>query len=343
MDYLKELSIQYTDQTILVLDQKKLPFEEEWVTCNTPEEMVALIKDLSIRGAPLIGVGAMLMLAKLCTAKKNKEDVHSALQLLKNSRPTAVNLMNYLQILEDILNHDTKWQQTMVEKIYLLLEQEKVKSQKMSALGSSLINDQDRVLTHCNSGSLATIGEGTALGSIKHAFKQQKDIFVWVDETRPLLQGARLTAWELEQINCPYKLICDNMSASLMAQKKIDKIFVGADRIALNGDFANKIGTYSLAVLAYHHKIPFYVVAPTSTIDQNLSNGEGIPIEHRNSQEVCGVYTGSTEVNWAEPTTPCYNPAFDITPSNLVTGWIFDTGIYNQQQIKEGIQLCGLL
>ena len=208
--------------------------------------------------------------------------------------------------------------------------------QRMAELGAELVQSGDRILTHCNTGGLATVGLGTAFGVIHQAHRQGKAIQVWVDETRPLLQGGRLTAWELGQQQIPYQLICDNMAAMLMAQGLVDKIFVGSDRIAANGDFANKIGTYSLAVLAHYHQVPFYVVAPYTTVDLNCPDGAAIPIEQRNASEVKGVSGAFGQVSWAPEAAEVYNPAFDVTPAKLVTGWVLDTGVFNQQQIAAG-------
>ena len=205
-----------------------------------------------------------------------------------------------------------------------IFEEDQQLCKKMGENGAKFIEDGNSILTHCNTGGLATAGIGTALGVIRTASEQGKKIHVYVDETRPLLQGARLTTWELEKLNIPYTLICDNMAAQLMAKKKIQKIFVGADRIAANGDFANKIGTYSLAVLAKFHQIPFFTVAPYSTIDLHCPNGSEIPIEERKSGEVLGYLD---EVQWAPKRAFVHNPAFDVTPVHLVTAIITDEGI----------------
>ncbi|MBY0384916.1 S-methyl-5-thioribose-1-phosphate isomerase, partial [bacterium] len=214
--------------------------------------------------------------------------------------------------------------------------------EKMSSCASQMIADGDGVLTHCNTGGLATVGIGTALGAITKACQQNKKIHVYVDETRPLLQGARLTAWELEQLKIPHTLICDNMAGYLMSQGKIQKAFVGTDRIALNGDFANKVGTYSVAVLCHYHKIPFYVVAPSTTVDKNCKTGKDIPIEERKAFEVRGVEGSFGSVQWASSASPVYNPAFDVTPVDLVTGIIIDDVCYSREELKAGRLLCGL-
>ncbi|MEK6554298.1 MAG: S-methyl-5-thioribose-1-phosphate isomerase, partial [Bdellovibrionota bacterium] len=188
--------------------------------------------------------------------------------------------------------------------------------------------DGEQILTHCNTGALATAGWGTALGAIRKAHEQGKKIHVYVDETRPLLQGGRLTAWELAKLGIPHTLICDNMAGMLMAQGRVSKVFVGSDRIARNGDFANKIGTYSVAVLAQYHKVPFYVAAPFTTVDALTASGKDIPIEERNPKEVRGEMSPQD--------APVYNPAFDVTPAELVTGWVLDNGVFNKDQITSG-------
>eukprot|EP01129_Flabellula_baltica_P010392 TRINITY_DN4384_c0_g1_i3.p1 TRINITY_DN4384_c0_g1~~TRINITY_DN4384_c0_g1_i3.p1 ORF type:complete len:217 (-),score=37.64 TRINITY_DN4384_c0_g1_i3:9-659(-) len=203
---------------------------------------------------------------------------------------------------------------------------------KMSNYGAELIEDGDNILTHCNTGSLATMGLGTALGVIKAAWAQGKKIHVYVDETRPLLQGGRLTAYELKKEGIPYSIITDSMAAMLMKQNKIQKIFVGADRIALNGDFANKIGTYSVAVVAKYHNVKFYPVAPVSTIDFECETGESIPIEIRSDEEVHGAF-GTL---WAPEGSPTYNPAFDVTPTELVTAYVLDSGVVTQEEALDG-------
>jgi len=218
-----------------------------------------------------------------------------------------------------------------------LFDKEVKMNDAMAKFGASLVRDGEGILTHCNTGSLATPGKGTALGVIREAFAQGKKIHVYVDETRPLLQGGRLTAYELERAGIPYTLICDNMAATLMRQGKIQRIFVGSDRIALNGDFANKIGTYSVAVLAHYHHIPFHTVAPTSTVDFNCTDGSNIPIEERKKEEVLGASGSFGSVLWAPKNAQTYNPAFDVTPVDLVESIILDTGIYTQKELKNGV------
>ncbi|MBY0316143.1 MAG: S-methyl-5-thioribose-1-phosphate isomerase, partial [Bdellovibrionales bacterium] len=208
--------------------------------------------------------------------------------------------------------------------------------QEMAKVAAEKIQPGDRILTHCNTGALATAGRGTALGAITLAHQQDKKIHVYVDETRPLLQGGRLTSWELAKAKVPYTLICDNMAGALMSMGKVDKIFVGTDRIAANGDFANKVGTYSLAVLAKYHNISMYVVAPSTTVDVRCPSGKEIPIEERKASEVRGVEGHFGAVQWAQESTPVFNPAFDVTPVDLITGMIIDDKYYSQKDLKDG-------
>ena len=208
---------------------------------------------------------------------------------------------------------------------------------QISTHGASLIKEGDQILTHCNTGALATAGAGTALGVIAKAHEQGKKIHVYVDETRPLLQGGRLTTYELQKLGVPYTLICDNMAASLMAAGKITKAIVGSDRIALNGDFANKIGTYNVAILCHYHKVPFYVAAPYTTVDFSCESGKEIPIEERKCSEVRGVHGSFGVVEWAPSESKVYNPAFDVTPASITSNWILDTGVYDKEQMKSGI------
>jgi methylthioribose-1-phosphate isomerase len=208
---------------------------------------------------------------------------------------------------------------------------------RIAAHGGDLIQDGDGILTHCNTGGLATAGIGTALGVIRRAHESGKKIHVYVDETRPLLQGARLTAWELQKLGIPMTLITDSMAAHLMSLNKIQKVFVGSDRIAANGDFANKIGTYNVAIAAGYHRIPFYVAAPFTTVDPHCKNGHDIPIEQRTPQEVWGFKSLQGENFWVPSQTPVYNPAFDVTPHSLVSGWITDRGYFKQRQVDEGV------
>ena len=335
MKDLESMALKIEGGKLFVLDQQMLPHKEDWIESKTPEEMSKIILDLKTRGAPLIGVSAALSLALYTEEEPVPEKIMAKAELLRNSRPTAVNLMNAIdRILE--VGQKSQWSPTEITKEAENIFNEDLElCEKMAAIGSQLIKPNENILTHCNTGGLATVGRGTALGVISKAYENHKDIHVYVDETRPLLQGGRLTTWELESLNIPYTLICDNMAGHLMSLGKIDRVFVGADRIAANGDFANKIGTYSLAVNANFHKVPFYVVAPFTTFDLNCPDGAGIPIEEREPDEVRGVKGSFGKVIWGPSEAETYNPAFDVTPQDLVTGYILDKGLFKGSELSK--------
>jgi methylthioribose-1-phosphate isomerase len=336
MKDLNSTALRYHEGELLVLDQRKLPGEEHWHQCKDVTDLVALIQGLAIRGAPLLGIAAALWVGHCATRGDSNAEIASTIALLRASRPTAVNLMNYLERLQTLLDRGAD-NLSLADEAVAIFEEDVALCAAMSEHGAALIKRGSRILTHCNSGSLATVGVGTAVGVITTAHQQGKEISVWVDETRPLLQGARLTAWEMERAGVPYQLICDSMSASLMAKGEVDMILVGADRIATNGDFANKVGTYALAVLARYHEVPFYVVAPQTTVDLNCSDGASIPIEQRSADEVRGVSGSFGSCNWSPVNAPVYNPAFDVTPADLVSGWILDSGVYTFKDVTGGI------
>ena len=309
---------------LLVLNQQALPQREEWLVCHTIDDMVDIIKTLKVRGAPLIGVAAALSLAQCAEQGASEAAIYDAAKQLKASRPTAVNLAycvdRLLQTYQKNHNSDD-----LIQAAEIIFTEDAILCDNMARHCAPLIHQNDRILTHCNTGGLVTTGIGTALGAVIKAKQDGKNPFVYVDETRPLLQGGRLTAWECLRNAIDHQIICDNMAASLMRAGKIDKVFVGADRIAKNGDAANKIGTYSLAVLAHHHRIPFYVVAPYTTVDLQCETGIDIPIEQRHADEVKGYVH---HVQWAPQESDAYNPAFDVTPFSLITAIILDTGIF---------------
>jgi methylthioribose-1-phosphate isomerase len=318
-----------------LLDQRQLPDNEVWLDANSPSQMWHHIECLAVRGAPMIGVAAACCLAVHATssAAPTREQVVQAADYLESSRPTAVNLRYCCDAVRAASTtddsgdsgDDAAWRLRVVAVAQRLLDRETAMCDAMARHGAALVREGDGILTHCNTGSLAVPGCGTALGVIRLAHRQGKRIHVFVDETRPLLQGGRLTTYELRREGIPYTLIADNMAATLMRDGKIQRIFVGADRIAVNGDFANKIGTYTVAVLAKHHGIPFHAVAPASTIDPRCANGAAIPIEQRNADEV----RGARGARWAPADAPVYNPAFDVTPMALVTSHILDTGVFD--------------
>ncbi len=329
-------SIKYQQGVLTVLDQYLLPHQQYWHVCKNVETMKELILTLKIRGAPLIGLGASLLIAHLAEQGMSQSELAIAIDELEATRPTAVNLMHCMAKLREALTK-TDFVAAVVTTAEQLFKEDISLCDNMAEHGAALVSKGDNILTHCNTGALATAGIGTALGVIYKAKQRHGDIHVWVDETRPLLQGGRLTAFELERWQIPYTLICDNMSASLMAAGKVDKIFVGADRITANGDFANKVGTYNLAVLAHFHAIPFYVVAPLTSLDVSTPCGSDIEIEQRNASEVRGVSGSFGEALWAPKNAQVYNPAFDVTPAKLVTGWVLDTGVYTLEQVEQKI------
>lgn len=331
MNNWKTLSLQFDERNLEILDQQLLPREEHWVKIRHPEDMVSAIQMLKVRGAPLIGVAAALCLGQFYNSGVARHEWFQWAQKIREARPTAVNLMWATDRVKNKVEagHDP---QTVWREAVKIFEEDVELCQRIARNGAELIPQQARVLTHCNTGGLATAGVGTALGVIAQAHQQGKDLHVYVDETRPLLQGGRLTTYELQKLGIPYTLISDNMAGMLMSQNKVDAVIVGSDRIARNGDFANKIGTYSLAVLCKYHAIPFYVAAPQTTVDLECSGGEKIPIEERPPQEVRGY----AERQWAPSECGVYNPAFDVTPASLVSAWILDSGVYRPEDFSSG-------
>lgn len=329
-------ALRYESGKLWVLDQHLLPQQEEWQLCETVDAMVEMIQRLQIRGAPLIGVGAALLVGHLAEKGAAHAVLLQASRTLRKARPTAVNLMFCMDRMTEALA-ENNWRSEAIHCAEYLFEEDAGLCQAMAEKGVTLVSEGDRLLTHCNAGSLATAGVGTAIGVITEAARQNKNISVWVDETRPLLQGARLTAWEMEKADITYQIICDNMAATLMKAGEVDKIFVGADRIAANGDFANKVGTYNLAVLAHFHQVPFYVVAPRTTVDSQCASGKDIPIEQRSAEEVKGVKGSFGAVQWSPASAVAFNPAFDVTPANLVTAWVLDNGVFDQEEIAGGV------
>jgi len=341
----QSLAIQFDKGQLRILNQTLLPHEETWVEIESVQQMIDAIKTLKVRGAPLIGVAASFALAQAALKKTPREELLRKTQALYEARPTAVNLMICMDRMRRAIQENFSIE-TVVQTAEAIFTEDHTLCERIANNGAEFIQDGDNILTHCNTGSLATAGVGTALGVIRRAHEQGKKIHVYVDETRPLLQGGRLTTWELQKLKIPFTLITDNMAGHLMSLGKIQKIFVGSDRIAMNGDFANKIGTYSVAVLANYHKIPFYVAAPYTTVDPECADGAGIPIEQRKAEEVLGVsgsFGGSpSTIEWAPEGSPVYNPSFDVTPATLTTGWILDNGVFNQNDIKMGALKKGI-
>jgi len=323
--------IRWRDDHLQLLDQTVLPHTEEWLECRTPEDVAGAIRRLSVRGAPAIGVsaayGLVVGLSGVADAQLEQE-FESTWELLAGTRPTAVNLRWALDRGREV--YDRKRAAGAQTTRAALLEWARQvhaadieSNRRMGDFGAVLFEEGNRVLTHCNAGALATGGYGTAIGVIQSSWAAGRLAMVWVDETRPLLQGARLTTWELERSAIPYRLVTDNSVGSLMSQGLVDRVVVGADRIAANGDTANKIGTYTVAVLAERHNVPFYVAAPLSTIDRASATGAEIPIEQRAEDEVTHVFG----VDVAPGGAPAANFAFDVTPAELVAAIITDVGV----------------
>lgn len=319
-----------------IIDQTRLPGELVYLELDDVDEIVAAIKRLSVRGAPAIGCAAALGLAAcaqhLTESDGFEERVAELAKKLADSRPTAVNLFWALDRCKSVLSYFAKYDNGSIDELIFallkealsILEEDIQMCRSIGQYGASLIKEGSGILTHCNAGALATGDFGTALSPMYTAHEEGRRFTVYSDETRPLLQGSRLTAWELEQGGVDVVTICDNMAAQVMKEGKIDLVIVGSDRIAANGDAANKIGTYGLAVLAKHHNIPFYVAAPTSTIDRSLNHGDLIPIEIRDPEEV--RYFG--ERRTAPESVAVYNPAFDVTPNELISGIITENGLH---------------
>lgn len=327
-------TIEFIDGTVKMIDQTKLPLIKEWVICKTYEEVADSIKKMHIRGAPAIGVAAAYGMA-LCgqnseavTVEELMHDLSKAAVVLRESRPTAVNLFWAIERMLEVANNSISFSIEAMKKL-LIEEAKNIEMEdanicrEIGRVGSQVVPAKASILTHCNAGALATADYGTALGVIRAAHEQGKDIHVFVDETRPYLQGARLTAWELMEEGINMSLITDNMAGHFMSRHMVDIVILGADRIAANGDFVNKIGTYSLAVIAKENNIPFYSAAPISTFDITLKSGLEIPIEERNAREVTHIF----DMQIAPHGVNVRNPSFDMTPNRYLTGIITERGI----------------
>jgi methylthioribose-1-phosphate isomerase len=330
MKDLLSLALKTAGGRLWILDQTLLPGEESWVQVENPAHMVALIRRLSVRGAPLIGVAAALALA--AHAEAGAGDLRQAAAGLRAARPTAVNLMWAMDRMTAVLDRGGDSLDLAAEAVAIFEEDVRL-CEAMAANGLGLLGAGEAVLTHCNSGGLATAGVGTALGLIRRGWEAGRITHVYADETRPLLQGARLTAWELARLGIPHTLITDSMAAILLREGKVQRVLVGADRIARNGDFANKVGTYGLAVNARFHGVPFHPVAPYSTVDPACAEGAAIPVEARDPAEVRGF--GGTL--WAPRASAVFNPAFDVTPAALVTSLVLDCGVFGPAELAAGI------
>jgi methylthioribose-1-phosphate isomerase len=327
-------TLEWTDQGVRFIDQTKLPTEEVYVTCTTHEQVADVIRTMVVRGAPAIGVSAAMGIAlgvknsKAETVADLKRELDQICELIGKTRPTAVNLFWAIRRMQEKFERVRirpilKIKEDLIEESKRMHAEDIAANQAMGRHGATLMPSEGGVLTHCNAGALATAGYGTALGVIRAAVEQGKKIHVYADETRPFLQGSRLTAWELMKDGIPTTVISDNMAGAMMRQGKIGAIVVGADRIAANGDVANKIGTYTVAVLAKENGIPFYVAAPLSTIDFACPDGSQIPIEQRNAREV----THMAGKQMVPDGVSIENPAFDVTPAKYVAAIITEHGI----------------
>lgn len=339
-------TIEWKDNKVVMIDQRKLPSEEVYIECGSYEEVARAIKEMVIRGAPAIGDAAAMGIAvgALNTDTEDidtfKERVKQIAEHIKSTRPTAVNLFwasdRMLRVMEETTGDVNALKKALINESKSILKEDIETCKRLGILGAELIDDGMTVMTHCNAGALATGGYGTALGVIRAAVEVGKDIKVIATETRPFLQGARLTAWELDQDGIAVSLITDNMVGHMMRRGMVDCVVTGADRIASNGDVANKIGTYGISVLAKSHGIPFYVAAPISTIDYECEGGASIPIEERDREEVTHI----KGVKIA-PDVNVYNPAFDVTPAENVKSIITEAGIAEMPYAKSLKNLRG--
>jgi methylthioribose-1-phosphate isomerase len=334
-------TLEWTDKGVSFIDQTKLPTEEVYVVCSTYQQVADVIRNMVVRGAPAIGVAAGMGIAlgvknsKAETVGELKKDFDQICKVIGETRPTAVNLFWAIRRMQDKFESlrvrpIAQIKQALVEEAQRMHAEDIAANQAMGRHGATLMPSSGGVLTHCNAGALATAGYGTALGVIRAAVEQGKKIHVYADETRPFLQGSRLTAWELMKDGIPTTVISDNMAGAMMKQGKIGAIVVGADRIAANGDVANKIGTYTVAVLAKEHGIPFYVAAPISTVDLETPDGSGIPIEQRSSKEVSHIAGKQMVPDGVQ----IENPAFDVTPAKYVAAIITERGVAKAPYIE---------
>jgi methylthioribose-1-phosphate isomerase len=344
-------TVEWTDEGISMLDQRLLPSEEKYLMLRSYEEVAEAIKKMVVRGAPAIGVSAAMGLALGASQSVGmsvadlEDDFDYMCQVMSQTRPTAVNLFWAIERMREAFRREKattseteKIKARLVEEALTIFREDIEANRALGRFGAELISDGDTVLTHCNAGALATAGDyGTALGVVRGARDAGKRVAVIADETRPFLQGLRLTAWELEKDNIPVTVITDNMAGHVMKSGQVNVVVVGADRIAANGDTANKIGTYMVAVLARQHKIPFYVAAPISTLDLSLKTGEEIPIEQRDKKEV--THIGGRQL--APDGVEVQNPAFDVTPNELIAAIITDKGVARAPYLDSLRKLVG--
>lgn len=336
-------TLRWNGSQIEMIDQRRLPTEIHYIACDSARSVAEAIRCMIVRGAPAIGVAAAYGIALEAERQKNEEPplfsrrLEKGIEELAESRPTAVNLFWAIERMKRLWHANAdkspvELARSFIQEAHAIMDEDIRINRAMGQYGADLLQDGARVLTHCNAGALATAGHGTALGIFRSAVEAGKRISVIADETRPFLQGARLTAWEMVRENIPVTLITDNMSGYLMSQGEVDAIVVGTDRVAANGDVANKIGTYMIAVLAKRHQIPFYVACPLSTIDLSLPTGDAIPIEERSTDEVRGFQA----CRWAPEGVAIRNPAFDVTPAELVTALVTEKGIVENAVLTGG-------
>jgi len=317
-------AVWFEDGIVKLIDQRKLPLHFEIFEASTPEDVAFAIKEMVVRGAPAIGITAAYGMAQGWLQRRNMDEVF---EILKNTRPTAHDLFYALNFMREGISRGGDAVKLAEEYAESIIE----KCRKIGENGEKLIKDGYRILTHCNAGALAVGDWGTATAPIRMAYRNGKKIFVWVDETRPRLQGARLTAWEMQQEGIEHAIIADNAAGYFMRKGGVDMVIVGADRIASNGDVANKIGTYEKAVVAHENGIPFYVAAPISTFDFSLSSGDDIPIEERSEDEVLFC----RECRIAPHGSRARNPAFDVTPAKYITGIITEIGVFKPSEVEK--------
>ncbi len=333
-DPLRPVLYDASRDVVRLLDQRRLPGEEVWLELTTSDEVAVAIKDLAVRGAPAIGVAAAYALAVDARRGKQIDELRAAAEKLVHARPTAVNLAWAVRRMARRIGLGPA---ELLAEAHAIRDEDEAACRRIGALGAPLIPPRARVLTHCNAGALATAGYGTALGVVRAAVESGNPISVFADETRPFFQGARLTAWELQRDGIPVTILTDGMAGWLMSQGEIACVVVGADRIARNGDVANKIGTYALAVLAAHHNLPFYVAAPWSTVDLETRDGAAIPIEERGGEEVVTI----AGQRIAPLGVPARYPAFDVTPAALVTAIVTERGVIRRPYAEGLAALAG--
>lgn len=320
--------LKFENDYLIFIDQTKLPLHENYISTDDYNRIAEAIERLEIRGAPLIGIAAAYACALAFKHKNHKDDdyFNKVYNRLASTRPTAVNLFYALKEIEKayLVSSNNNLYESLLSTAHRIFSDEENYSNNIAKNGLNIFRKKSNILTHCNTGALAAAGFGTAFAIIKKAFENDLVNHVFVDETRPLFQGLRLTAFELEKNGIPFTVQTDSSAAMLMQEGKIDLVITGADRIALNGDSANKIGTYNLAVLCNYHNIPFYIAAPSTTIDRNIATGAEIAIEYRSSKEI--LYIGEHQIG--KESYICYSPAFDVTPSHLITGIITEEGVF---------------